>query len=422
METLLSGDSAGLGKPKEGLGYEGHYKPRFEETHRVVPDWHKEAETMTIAAVARKAGPFINDKESAIVGPFPFAFKIFALTDVKVLRSKTTDLHGVSETLKYGEDYTVTADLTSQDTTPGGSVTLTGTIASGTGTLLQPGFALAILSNVPYSQLTKLTNYDRFMPDVLNTVHDRAVADIQQLVEQLDRTVTVPATSSQTPEELVETLQKAAESAEKVASAYAEQAGASAAQSAASAELAKAWATKTDGKVENEDYSAKQYALNAKATADGLPAKELELEGKLEDFTDTQIERIQDETDDTLVANATGCAEKTWTLDADVSANTEITIPGNIFYIVGRHHLRVVYNGLQCYLGSNFVEVGNTDTKSNKFKLTFDAKAGDELDVWVAALGKADVADAISTAQAANDAVAELSQKVVYKDAESAGS
>lgn len=195
-----------------------------------------------------------------------------------------------------------------------------------------------------------------------------------------------------------------------------------AAASAASATLAQSWAVKTDGKVQDIDYSAKHYALDAKQTAAELSAKELELEAQLTAHTDTQIARIDDKTDDTLVVNATGCAEKTWTLTSDVAANSEITIPGGIYYVVGRHHLRVGYNGLACYIGTNFVEVGNTDTKSNKFKLTFDARSGDELDAWVAALGKADVVDAINTANAANDAVAELSQKVVYKDAESAGS
>ena len=218
---------------------------------------------MTIAAITRKAGPFINETQAPQVGPFPFTFKVFAASDIQVVRSKSSDLEGGSDVLEYGTDYTVSIQLGRQDTAPGGSITLTGDIQTGAGTLLQPGYSLAILSNVPYSQLTSLTNYDRFLPSVLNAVHDRAVANIQQLVERLDRTVSVPATSSQTPEELVSKLQHAADSAEKVASAYAAQAGTSAAASAASAELAKAWATKTDGKVENIDYSAKQYALNA---------------------------------------------------------------------------------------------------------------------------------------------------------------
>lgn len=376
---------------------------------------------MTVAAITRKAGPFINETQTPQVGPFPFTFKVFAYSDIKVVRSESADLEGGAETLAYGTDYTVSIDLSKQDTAPGGSITLTGNAQTSEGSLLMPGFALAILSNVPYSQLTSLTNYDRFMPSVLNAVHDRAVANIQQLVERLDRTVSVPATSSQTPEELVSKLQHAADSAEQVASSFAAQAGTSAAASAAFATLAQAWAVKTDGKVQDIDYSAKHYAVDARTTAAELPAKELELEAQLTAHTDTQIARIDDKTDSVLAVNSTGCAEKTWTLTADVAANAEITIPG-IYYVVGRHHLRVGYNGLTCYLGTNFVEVGNTDTKSNKFKLTFNAKSGDELDVWVAALGKADVADAINTAQAANDAVAELSQKVVYKDAESAGS
>ena len=352
---------------------------------------------MTVAAVARKAGPFINDKETAIVGPFPFTFKIFALTDVKVQRSKSTDLNTGSDTLTYGTDYTVTADLTAQDTNPGGSITLTGTISTATGTLLEPGYSLTILSDVPYSQLTKLTNYDRFMPNVLNDVHDRAVAEIQQLAEKLDRAVMVSTTSTMTPEELVTKLETAADTAEQVAASYAAQAQASASSASASAQKA-------------ED------------AVEGLEDRESALEGKLEDFTDTQIARIEDAADMDFVLNATGCAEKQWTLTSNVSAGTAITIPSELYYLVGRHHLRVSYNGLVCYIGENFTEVGNTDTKSNQFKLTFDAKSGDELDVWIAALGKADVADAIATATAANDAVAELSQKVVYKDAESAGS
>lgn len=362
---------------------------------------------MAIGYIKRIAGPFTG----AGTKELPFGFMVYAATDVYVALAASDN--ATAETLEYGTDYTVTLN-DDQETTPGGTVTLV--------TALTAGQVAAVGSDLDYTQPTQLTNFSRFPPEIINDALDRIVILIQQLVEKLDRAVMVPTTSSMTPEELVAKLEAAADTAEKVAAAYAAQAGASAGESAASATLAQQWATKTDGKVAETDYSAKYYAQQAKTVADQLPAREQALEGDLEDFTDTQIERIRDEADTGLVIAATGCAEKQWTLSADVAANTAITIPGSLQYVVGRHHLRVSYNGLVCYIGENFTEVGNTDTKSNQFKLTFDAKSGDELDVWIAALGKADVADAITTATAANDAVAELSQKVVYKDAESAGS
>ena len=287
---------------------------------------------------------------------------------------------------------------------------------------LADGIYLSAISQVDYSQLAVFTNKGGFYPETLNECYDKITILCHQLKELMGRAIATDITDTMSAAELKKRLLDAAESATEIAKGYAQQAQASSESASASATLAEQWATKTDGKVQDIDYSAKHYALDARTTAAELPAKELELEAQLTAHTDTQIARIDDKTDSVLAVNATGCAEKTWTLTADVAANTEITIPGSIYYVVGRHHLRVGYNGLTCYIGTNFVEVGNTDTKSNIFKLTFDAKSGDELDVWVAALGKADVVDAINTAQAANDAVAELSQKVVYKDAESAGS
>ena len=360
---------------------------------------------MTVADTSRRAGPY---EGNGTTKEFAFSFKVFQASDLFVAKSSDD---GEVE-LVLNTDYSVRLN-SNQDTTPGGTIVLS--------EALPDGVYLSAISQVDYSQLAIFTNKGGFYPETLNDCYDKITILCQQLKELMDRAITTDITDTMSAKELKQRLLDAAESATEIAKGYAEQAQASATSAASSADLAQQWAIKTDGKVQDIDYSAKYYALAAKDTADKLPAKEQELEAKLTAHTDTQLERIDNKTDDVLVTNATGCAEKTWTLTADVAANTEITIPGDVYYCVGRHHLRVGYNGLVCYIGTNFEEVGNTDTKSNKFKLTFDAKTGDELDVWVAALGKADVADAINTAQAANDAVADLSQRVVYKDQQSAG-
>lgn len=129
-----------------------------------------------------------------------------------------------------------------------------------------------------------------------------------------------------------------------------------------------------------------------------------------------QIKRIHLEVDDAVVAQGTGCSERFWVLSNNVVANTNIEIPNGAHYVVGRHHLRVSWNGIVLAINRNFVEVGTVDTFSNLIQLTFDAKAGDELDIWIGALGKGDVAEAIALASEASAAVADLSRKVVYKE------
>lgn len=81
-------------------------------------------------------------------------------------------------------------------------------------------------------------------------------------------------------------------------------------------------------------------------------------------------------------------AERAWTLQADVAAGATITIPDALTYIVGRRHLRVSWNGLVLYPAENFNEIGSLDARSKTFSLTFPAKAGDTLDVWVGTLSK----------------------------------
>lgn len=158
---------------------------------------------MAVSSEVRSAGPFVGDGTTRT---FTFSFKIFDKSQVKVLAS--TD-GGDSETTVDDALYSVTLN-DDQDVTPGGSVTMT--------TAPAVGVRLSILSAVPYVQTMVLTNRGGFYPDLINDAVDRAVILSQQNREMLERTVRVPSTSDQTPEELGSELFAARNAAQASAS------------------------------------------------------------------------------------------------------------------------------------------------------------------------------------------------------------
>lgn len=334
---------------------------------------------MTVASTLRRAGPYTGN---GVTTEFAFSFKIFEDSELIVARSSDNG----EETLVLNTDYTVSLNA-NQDISPGGKVVLKKALAE--------GIRLAIISNVPYNQLAVFTNKGGFYPETLNEVDDKQTILSQQLLEKVERAIVTDPTDSMTPQELKRKLLDAANTATIVAKGCAEAAAASAA----------------DAKQSRDDILDHKQGIVDAVTAEGDKQNQrLVTEG------DTQIGRIQAETDNTLIANGMGCAERFWTLSADTPAGTDITIPSGIKYLVNRHHLRVAWNGLVLAIGQNFTEVGAEDTFSSTFRLTFDAKAGDEIDVWIGALGKGDVAEALALAGEASAAVAELSRKVVYKE------
>lgn len=173
--------------------------------------------------VRRLAGPFTGAGQST----FSFSFKIFDPTDVYVATAlNDTD---ASTNLTYDTDYFVDMNE-DQDATPGGTVTLVKALV---GTQV-----VVIGSAIAYTQNVQLTNYSRFPPEIINEGLDRIVVQIQQLVEQTGRTLKVPATSSTTPEEMIESLLTAT----VVAKGYAESAMASAQSAQGSAAEAQKYA------------------------------------------------------------------------------------------------------------------------------------------------------------------------------------
>lgn len=134
---------------------------------------------MTVTTTARKAGPFIGN---SVTTAFPFAFKVFANTDVVV----TQAVAGVETVLALSTAYTVALNA-NQDTTPGGTVNM----------LIAPDATktLVITSAVPMTQTTVVTNNGGFFSAVFNAVFDRAVILVQQLAEVGSRALTIPKTA-----------------------------------------------------------------------------------------------------------------------------------------------------------------------------------------------------------------------------------
>lgn len=157
-----------------------------------------------IEYVKRLAGPFTSEGQSRL----PFGFLIFEKTDVYV--ATADDPEAQARILMYGQDYSVEMN-SDQAATPGGTVVLTTPIIKGN--------IFVVGSAVAYTQNMQLTNYSRFPPEIINEAMDRVVVQIQQLVERLDRTLSVPPTSDSTPEQLIEKLLSAQNDARRFADA-----------------------------------------------------------------------------------------------------------------------------------------------------------------------------------------------------------
>lgn len=162
---------------------------------------------MSVQNITRRAGPYVG---TGLVSAYTFAFKVFRPEDVKVVRSESADVSAQDAALKFGTDYTVKLNA-NQDEKAGGTVTLVSPLAE--------GLRLSILSAITPDQQMVLTNHDGFLPTTLNDSADKAIALIQELKEEVGRSLRVPASADKTPEDLTEELLSAQNDARKFADA-----------------------------------------------------------------------------------------------------------------------------------------------------------------------------------------------------------
>jgi hypothetical protein len=147
---------------------------------------------MTISSTTRIAGPFLSGTA------LPYTFKVFAAADLNVVRLNTST--GVETSLVLGSDYTVALNG-NQNTNPGGTVNLTVT-ASATSTV-------TITSDIANLQPTDLTNQGGFYPEVITDSLDRATIQIQQMSEDVGRSLKGPISDGNLNMELPTAAQRA---------------------------------------------------------------------------------------------------------------------------------------------------------------------------------------------------------------------
>lgn len=130
---------------------------------------------MSIASEDRKDGPYTGND---IADDFPFAFKVFELGNLLVVKQEVAT--GIETVLVLGSDFTGSLN-SNQDSNPGGSITLSAPLPS--------GYTLIITSELEYTQETTLTNAGGFLPTTINSALDKVTILIQQLKDKVARSI-----------------------------------------------------------------------------------------------------------------------------------------------------------------------------------------------------------------------------------------
>lgn len=179
---------------------------------------------------------------------FPFTFRVWETSQIQVFHG---DLEG------YVTD--VTENVTIALSTTGGTVTFP--------SAPNEGEAIAIIRKMPFLQLDEYITGTQFDPHEIEDALDIACAERQELLEKMSRTLTVPATSDQSPEEIVQDIIDCRDAAAASAQAAADSAEASADSAAAAAESA-GNADRYVGLAYSERQAACQCATRAEAARD----------------------------------------------------------------------------------------------------------------------------------------------------------
>lgn len=142
---------------------------------------------MTIETTSNKSAVNLTN---GIADTFSFLFSLQQSSHLKVYRTDITTR--IATLLVENSDYTVDFIAAEQDNDPGGTITTTTVYATGSEILL--------LRRVPLVQSTDLNNDAGWFPEVHERTYDYQMMAIQQLEEEIGRSIKLPVTELETDE------------------------------------------------------------------------------------------------------------------------------------------------------------------------------------------------------------------------------
>lgn len=341
---------------------------------------------MTIETPILQVEKYAGD---GVTKTFGFGFRTFEAVDVVVVAA---DANGVETTLSSESDYYITINSSGK----GGTVTLSNAPAKGT--------LLVITRKIQIKQEVDLVNQGEFYAETIEGAFDRLTAIAQDMYEQLSRTLVVPISQSETPEEVFDRIFTVA----SLANQYAE-----------GAKKTYEEVLKTQKEIEDLRDAAVIEVTNEGTKQVGI----VNVAGSAQVTNVTnegnkQVERLQNIADFEESGSGVRCVEVDWVVQSEIAEGSTITIPNNFIYVVGRNQLRVSVNGLTLLKDENFSEVGEADYESTQIKFNMPLAVGDEVQAWTVPLGRGGTDDLIERIKVLEDSISDLSARVVYRGEE----
>ncbi len=124
--------------------------------------------------------------------------------------------------------------------------------------------------------------------------------------------------------------------------------------------------------------------------------------------------KLNAETGEVVPEEGAECQLAAWTVEEASAEGATINLP--ITYVVGKYHLRMSANGLVLMPVRDFAEVGSIGDESTKIVMKFPLAVGDEVCTWTVPYDRGTASETEQKIEELEKALAELSQKVVYKD------